>query len=142
MGFRGLQAGVDEGCEGSDVSGVEDDDDVLHIGAVLLDVLAEVCSNLAVALEQILTRHTLLTGSATARNDVLSTCEGLLGIDGVGEVSTGEGAVAHLVIDAMHTGFVDVIQADVGGETQHQHTLHHVGADHTAGTDNHKLFVC
>ena len=51
--------------QSSHICGVEDHHHMLYIGAVLLDVVTEVGSNLAVALEQILTGHTSLTGSAT-----------------------------------------------------------------------------
>ena len=60
----GFQAGVDEGGEGSDICRIEDNHHVLHIGAVLLDVVAEFGSDLAVALEKILAGHALLAGSA------------------------------------------------------------------------------
>ena len=63
--LTGLQAGVEQGYETGKVSRIEDDYNVLHIGAVSLDVLAEFFSNLAVACEQVFTGHTLLAGSAT-----------------------------------------------------------------------------
>ncbi len=55
---------MDEGCESRHVSRVEDDHDVVHIRAVLLDVVAELSRNLAVALEQILTGHAILAWSS------------------------------------------------------------------------------
>ena len=112
------------------------------VGAVLLDVLAEFGCNLAVALEEVLARHAFLTWSAAAGNDVLGTGESLLWIDGVGDVGAGECAVAHLIVDAMHAGLIDIVKADVGGEAQHKHTLNHVGADHAASANDHKLVVC
>ena len=58
----GLQTAVDKSGKGGDVSGVEDDDDVLHVRAILMDEIAELSSNLAVALEKVFAGHTLLTG--------------------------------------------------------------------------------
>ena len=60
-----LQTRVDESSEGGNVGGVEDNNYMLNVGAILLDVVTKVGSNLAVALEQILTGHTVLTGSTT-----------------------------------------------------------------------------
>ena len=114
---------------------------MLHVGAVLLDVFTEVGSNLAVALEQVFAGHTLLAGSTTRGDDILSAREGYLGVNGIGEVGTRECAVAHLIVHAVYAGLVDIIETDVGGEAEHQHALHHVGADHTTGTYNHEFFV-
>ena len=133
---------MDESCEGSNVGRIEDDDYMLHFGAVLLDVLAELGCNLAVALQQVFASHAFLAGSTTAGNDVLGACESLSRIDGIGDVCTGESTMAHLVVNAMNTGFVDVIQANVWGKAEHQNALHHVRADHTAGTNDNEFLVC
>ena len=61
----GLQAAVDKSGQSGNVSGVEDHHHVLHVGAILLDVLTEVGGNLTVALQQILAGHASLTGSTT-----------------------------------------------------------------------------
>ena len=60
-----LQTRVQQCYQTSQVSGVEDDDDVLHVWAVLLDVLAQLLGNLTVASQQVLTGHTSLTGCTT-----------------------------------------------------------------------------
>ena len=60
----GLETRVDESRKGGHIGRVEDDNDVLDIGAVFTDVVTELGGNLAVALEQILAGHALLTGSA------------------------------------------------------------------------------
>ena len=58
-----LQTGIEQGDQTSEVGGVEDDDDVLNVGAVLLDVLTQLLGNLTVACQQVLTGHASLTGS-------------------------------------------------------------------------------
>ena len=50
--------------ESGKVGWVEDHNHMLHVGAVLLDVLAEILGDLAVALEKILAGHALLAGSS------------------------------------------------------------------------------
>ena len=70
---------------------------MLHIGAVLLDVLAQFLSNLAVAGEQVFTGHASLTGSTTGRNDILRIGESLLGVGGGGNLHVTETALAHFL---------------------------------------------
>ena len=127
--------------ETGQVGRVEDHDDVLDIGAILLDILAEILGDLAVALEEVLTGHAFLAGCTTGRDDVLGVLESLGGIGRPGDVGTFESAVRHLGDNATQTGLIHIIQAHVGGETQHQRGLGHVGADHTSGTDNDQFFV-
>lgn len=62
--LRGFEAGVEEGDEACDVGGVEDYDDVLNVGAVLADVLAELFGDECVAFEEVFACHACLTGSA------------------------------------------------------------------------------
>ena len=38
--------------------------------------------------------------------------------------------------EAMNAWLIDVIQTNVRSQTKHKHTLHHVRANHTAGTNN------
>ena len=47
------------------VSWVEDNNNMVYIWAILLDVVTELSSDLAVTLEEVLTSHTLLTRSTT-----------------------------------------------------------------------------
>ena len=49
--------------------------------------------------------------------------------------------MAHLIVYTMYTGFINIVQANVGGETEHQDALNHVGTDHSTGTDNHEFLV-
>ena len=63
--LTGLQTRVQQGYQTSEVSGVEDNHHVLHVGTELLNVLTELLSDLTVAGEQILTGHTSLTGRTT-----------------------------------------------------------------------------
>ena len=135
-----LQAAVDEGCESGDVSRVEDHDNVLNVWAVFLDVLTEVCGNLAVAFQQVLTCHASLTGSTTRGDDVFSACESLLGSlcdllgvvhvlyrgSVVAEVCTGNGALLHLVVDTMNTRLIDIVETNVRSKAEHKSALHQV----------------
>ena len=70
---------------------------MLHIGAVLLDVLAQFFGNLTVAGEQILTSHTSLTGCTTGRDDILCIGESLLSVGGSGDLHVTETALAHFL---------------------------------------------
>ena len=56
---------MDESCKSGNVSRVEDNYNVLYIRAILLDIVAELSSDLAVAFEKILTGHALFTWSST-----------------------------------------------------------------------------
>ena len=138
----GLQARVDESGEGSHVGRVEDDDHVLHLGAILLDVVAEVGSDLAVALEQVLAGHTVLAGSTTRGDDVLSTREGLFSINGVGDVGTLESTLLNLIEYAMNARLIDIVEANVRSEAEHQNALYHVRTNHTACADDNELVIC
>ena len=55
---------MDESGEGSYIGRVEDDHHVLHVRAVLLDEVAELGGNLAVALEKVFAGHTVLARGA------------------------------------------------------------------------------
>ena len=138
----GLEAGVDESGKGGDVGGVEDDHDVLHVRAILLDVVAEFSCDLAVALEEILAGHTLLTGSAAGRNNVFSIFECHGGIDGGGNVGTLESAVVDLCKNTLEAGLIDIVKTYVRSETEHECGLGHVGANHSTCSYNDQLFVC
>ena len=63
--LTGLQARIEQCYQTGEVSGVEDDDNVLYIWTEFLDVLSQFLGNLTVAGEQILTGHASLTGSTT-----------------------------------------------------------------------------
>jgi len=139
--LTGLQTAIEQRDEAREVGGVEDDDDVLHVGAIGLDVLAEFTSNLAVALEEILAGHTLLTGSAAAGDDVLSILESLGHIGGGSEVDTVVTAVEHLFHHAFHSGSVDIVEAYVGRQLHGQRRLNHSGTDGTASAHNHKFVI-
>ena len=113
---------------------------MLHVGAVVLDVLAQTLCNLAVALEQILTGHTGLAGSATARDDIFSTGECFLSIGGGSDVHVIETALAHFLGHALGREYV--IQADVGSQAHREGGLNHVGSDHAGSTDDDQFVVC
>ena len=49
--------------------------------------------------------------------------------------------MAHLVIDAVYAGLIDIIQTNVWGKAEHQDALHHVGADHATGTNDNEFLV-
>ena len=135
------ETGTDEGGEGGDIGRVEDHHDELHVRAVLLDVLAELGSDLAVALEEILAGHAFLTGCTTGGDDILRILESDGRVDGCGQVDTRESAVVHLGEHALEAGLIDVIQADVRREAEHGGSLDHVGANHTGSADDEKLFI-
>ena len=147
---------MDQSGQSGHVSGVEDDNHVLNVRAVLLDVVTEVSSDLAVALQQILTCHASLTRSTTRGDDVFSAGESLLGSLGnllgiahvlngrsiVGDVGTGECALLNLIEDTMNTRLIDIVETYVRSKAEHQNALHHVGTDHTACTDDDQLVIC
>ena len=47
----------------------------------------------------------------------------------------------HFEQDAVVSGFVNVVKADIRGQAQHGRDLAHIGADHAAGADDEKFFV-
>ena len=109
---------------------------------ILLDVVAEVGSDLAVALEQVLAGHTVLAGSTTRGDDVLSTREGLFSINGVGDVGTLESTLLDLIEYAMNARLIDIVEANVRSEAEHQNALYHVRTNHTACADDNELVIC
>lgn len=133
---------MDESGEGSDVSRVEDNYNVLDVRAVCLDFVAEIGSDLTVALEKILACHTFLAGSAAGRDDVFRILECNFGIYGVGNVRAFECAVADFLINTVNSRLIDVIKADIGGKTKHKGALYHIGTNHSAGTYDEQFFVC
>ena len=135
------ETGVDEDGERGDVSRVEDDHHVLDFRAVLADIVAEAGGDFAVALQQVFTGHTFLTGSTAGGDDVLRAGEGFLRVRRGDETHARESAVLHLEEDAVVTGLVDIVKADIRCQAQHGRDLGHVGADHTAGTDDEKFFI-
>ena len=112
---------------------------MLHIGAVGLDVLTQFFGNFAVAGEEIFTCHTFLTRGTARRNDVLRIFECLGHIGSSGDVGIVEATLTHLLGHAF--GREHVEKTDVGGETHHKGTLHHVRADHTGCTYDNEFFV-
>ena len=136
-----LEAGVDEGSESGDIGRVEDNYHELGVRAVLLDVVTEFGGNLAVALEEVLTGHALFTGRTAGGNNVLGTLESLCRVNGGREIDALEGAVVHLGQNALEARLENIVQADVGGKTEHGGRLGHVGANHAGCTDNEELFI-
>ena len=110
-----LQTRVDESSKGSNVGRVEDDNDVLNLWAILLDVVAELGSNLAVALEEVLTGHTVFTWGTTGRNNILGTSESFSWVNGVSYVYAREGTLLYFVEYAMYTWLIDVVKTNVWG---------------------------
>ena len=132
---------MDERGKCGHIGGIEDDNDMLDIGAVLLDEVTEFGGYLAIALEEVFAGHALLAGSATGRNDILGVLESHFGIYGPGDVGTFECAVVNLFGDTVYAGFIDVVKTDVGGKAEHERGLGHIGADHSAGAHDGQLFV-
>ena len=122
--LSGLQTRVQQCYQTGQVSGVKDDDDMLHVRAVLLDVLAQLFSNLTVTGQQVLTGHTGLTGSTTRRDDVLSVLESLLSVGGGNDVYVVETTLAHLFSYTLGREYV--VQTDFTCQTHHQGGLSHV----------------
>ena len=137
----GLQTRVNKSGKSGNVSGIEDYYHMLYVRAVLLDIVAKLSSNLAVAYEQILAGHTVFTRSTTRRDDVLSTRESNLRVNRIREICTRECAMAHFFIYTVYARLEDVIQADVRSKTEHECRLNHVAADHTTGTNDNEFFV-
>ena len=137
----GTEAGVDEDGERGDIGRVEDDHHVLHLRAVLADVVTEVGGDFAVALQQVFTGHTLFTRSTAGGDDVLGAGEGFLRVGGGDVTHPGEGAVLHFEKDAVVTGLIDVVQTHIRGEAQHCGNHGHVGTNHTAGTYYQEFFI-
>ena len=135
------EAGVDEDGEGRDVSRVEDDHHVLDFRTVLADIFAEAGGDFAVAFQQVFTGHAFLTGSTAGGDDVLCAGEGFLRVRRGDEPHARESAVLHLEKDAVVTGLVHIVKADVRCQAQHGSDQGHVGADHTAGADDQKFFI-
>ena len=117
---------MDEGGEGCHIGRVEDNHNVVHIRAVLLDVVAELSGDLAVALEKILTGHAVLARSAAGRDDELSASESLLRISCPCDVRTRESAMIHFLGYTVDSRFDDVIKTDVRSKTEHESGLSHV----------------
>ena len=138
--LSGFQTRVQQGYQTSQVGGVEDDDYVLHVRAVLLDVLSQLLGNLTVAGEQVLTGHTSLTGSTTGRDDVLSVLESLLSIGGGYDVHIVETTLAHLLGYTLWREYV--IETDLTCQTHHQGGLCHVRTNHTGCADDGQFVVC
>ena len=104
---------MNKGRESCDIGRIEDNHHKLGVRAVLLDVVAEFCGNLAVALEEVLTGHAFLTGCAAAGDDVFCILEGLCGINCGSEVHALKCAVVHFCQDTLETGLKDIVEADV-----------------------------
>lgn len=132
---------MDESCESCDIRRVEDNDNVLHIRAILLDEVAELSCNLTVSLEKVFAGHSLFAWSATGRDDVLCILESNLRIYCPGNVCTRERAMIHFFSHTVDTRLKDIIEADVWGESEHKCCLCHIGTDHSACTDDEQFFV-
>ena len=117
---------MDKSGKSGNVCRVEDNHYKFYVRAILLDVVTELSSNLAVAFEKVFTGHAVFTGSTTGRDDILCILECNSGVDGSGKVDTGECAVIHLCEHTLKTGLENIIQADVGGEAKHCCGLDHI----------------
>ena len=124
------------------VSRVEDNDNVLDVGAILLDILAEFLGDLAVALQEVFPGHAGLAGSTAGRNDIFGILECDSRIGRPGDGGTLECAMGHLGDNAFQSGFVNIVQADVRRQFQHHGRLGHIGADHTGRTHDGQLLIC
>ena len=140
--LRRLEAGVEEDHQTGKVGRVEDDNDMLDIGAVLLDILSEVLGNLAVPLEKVFTGHAGLAGSSSGGDDIFCILEGDCRVGGPGDVCSGEGAVVHLGDHSLESGLVDVIQAKIRCKLEHHGCLCHVGTDHAGSSDDGQFVIC
>ena len=107
---------MDKGRKGRHVGGIEDDNDMLHIGAVLLDEVTKLGGYLAVTLQEVFAGHALLAGGASRRDDIFCVLEGDFGIYGPTYVGAFECAVINLFRHTVDTGFIDVVKADVGSD--------------------------
>ena len=137
--LAGLQARIKQRHQTGEVGGVEDNHHMLHVGTVALDVLAQILGNLAVAGEQVLAGHALPAWSAATGDDVLGTSIRLGGVGGGGDFHVAKATVAHLLGHAL--GREHVVEADVIGQTHHQGSLYHVGANHAGCADDDELVV-
>ena len=122
--LAGLQAAVQQGYQTCQVGRIEDNHHMLHIGAVGLDVLAQIFGNLAVACEQVLTCHAFLTGSTATGDDILCILESLCHVGGGSNVCIAESALAHFLGHTLGREYV--IETNVRSEIQHECALHHV----------------
>ncbi len=139
--LSGLQAAVEQSDQTCEVGRIEDDDNVLHVGAISLDVLAKLLCNLAVAGKEVFASHASLTGCATAGNDVLGILESLGNIGGCSEIHAIVATVEHLFHHTLHSGSVNVVETYVRSEAHSERCLHHCRTDGTASTNDHKLVI-
>ncbi len=138
----GFHARVEQRDKTCDVSRVEDNDDVLYIGAVFAHVLSEVLGDLRVAAEKILAGHACLAGSATRGYDIFRSGESFLDVIGESDVHVLESALQKFFCNAFKSLCVWIIEANVGCEVHHERCLRHVRSDHAGRTNDKKLFVC
>ena len=140
--LRRADTRIDERHQPRNVDRVEDHHDVFHIGAVSLDVLAELCGDLGIALEQVFARHAGLAGRAARRNDIGRSRERLLDIARPGDVHPFERTVVKLLGHALERRSIGIVKADVGRKAHHQRRLRHVRADHAGRAHDRELVVC
>ena len=140
--LRRADTRIDERHQPRDVGRVEDHNDVFHVGAVSLDVLAELCGDLGIALEQVFARHAGLAGRAARRNDIGRSRERLLDIARPGDVHPFERTVVKLLGHALERRSIGIVKADVGRKAHHQRRLGHVRADHAGRAHDRELVVC
>ena len=140
--LRRFQPGVEQSDESGEVCGVEDDDHVLHVGAVLFDVLTQVLCDFAVSGEQVFACHACLAGRTAGGDDVFCIFESLSHVSGGGEVHTVIAAVEHFFHHAFHARSIDVIEAHIRGELHGESGLYHRGTDGAAGTYDNQFVFC
>ena len=126
--LTGFQTAVEQCYQTGEVGWVEDDNHVLHVRAVLLDVLAQSFGNLAVALQQVLAGHTGLTWSTARRDNVLCILEGFSHIGRSNDVSLVETALSHLLGNTFYGigSKGNVVKTNLTCQAHHQGRLHHV----------------
>ena len=84
---------------------------MLHVGAIGLDVLAELFGDFAVAFQEVFARHAFLAGCAAGGDDVFSVLEGLCHVGRGYDVYVAETALAHFFCHAFSGEHV--VEADV-----------------------------
>ena len=84
---------------------------------------------------------TVMSGDLADFEKAYCILEGNGRISGPADVGAFESAVVNFFGNTVHTGLEDIIKTYVWSETEHEGGLDHVGADHSAGTDDEQLFI-
>ena len=115
-----------KGNETGQVGRVEDYDNMLYIRAIRLYILAELLGDLAVALEKVLSGHSLFAGSSAGRNDIFRVFVCLLDIRSVGNVGAIECTMIHFLGNPFQPLCIRIIQTEVRSKSHHHSGLCHV----------------